>query len=275
LITQQNLNFYKLLIVVSIFCVSGCVTSPIKEAEKDAFKSGFQNQSITTKDFDLFAFLKHHDADASEMVVYIEGDGIAWKRRNTISSDPTPKNPISLKLAINDSRPLVLYLARPCQYLDKSKLEDCAPIYWSSHRYSKTVVESISEAITKVKSETRASTIEIIGYSGGGVIAMLVASFRNDVTSVITVASNLDHESWTEWHGVSKLVGSLKPYNYLAELEGVNQQHFWGGKDKIVPYDTQLSFIEKSKNNNFFKYKVMPDYSHDCCWAEHWRDILR
>ena len=37
------------------------------------------------------------------MVVYVEGNGHAWKRRKVLSSYPTPRNPLSLHLAINES----------------------------------------------------------------------------------------------------------------------------------------------------------------------------
>jgi hypothetical protein len=241
----------------------------------DAELAGFQGQRIETENFDLFAFLKNEDINATKLVVYIEGDGHAWKRRKVLSDDPTPNNPLSLKLAINDPRSLVLYLARPCQYLEKSKLEACSSKYWSSHRYSKKVIKSMSEAITKIKSQTSATSIEIIGFSGGGVVAILIAAWRDNVSKVITVAANIDHVSWSDWHGVSKLNGSLTPLDYLVELEGINQQHYWGSKDEIVPYKTQSSFVENFKNQPLFKYKVMPEFTHNCCWLENWQDLLQ
>ncbi|MCZ6803020.1 MAG: alpha/beta hydrolase [Proteobacteria bacterium] len=209
------------------------------------------------------------------MVVYIEGDGYAWRRKNRLSADPTPRNPISLKLATRDPGPHVVYLARPCQYPDEVQLNQCSSIYWSSHRYSKEVVDSINEALTKTKAQTRASTVEIIAYSGGGVIAMLVASQRDDVFRVVTLASNIDHESWSEWHGVSPLDGSLTPMNFIAQLQGINQLHLWGGKDEIVPFKSQTKFIESSEKNKRFKYKIIPGFTHDCCWVDQWQELLR
>jgi len=262
------------LIIICLLGLNGCVTSSLVKTKTNAELAGFQGQLIKTESFDLFAFFKNEDINAKKLVVYIEGDGHAWKRRAVLSSDPTPKNPLSLKLAINDPRALVLYLGRPCQYLEKSKLESCSSKYWSSHRYSENVIESMSEAITKIKSQTSATSIDIIGFSGGGVIAMLVAAQRDDIHKIITVAANIDHESWSEWHGISKLSGSQTPLNYLAELKGIKQQHFWGSKDEVVPYETQLLFIENSKNNAAFKYKVVPDFTHDCCWLEQWSDLM-
>ncbi len=50
------------------------------------------------------------------MVVYIEGDGRAYVNRRTPSNDPTPGNPMALRLALADPSLRVLYLGRPCQY---------------------------------------------------------------------------------------------------------------------------------------------------------------
>jgi dienelactone hydrolase len=261
------------LVIISLFSINGCVTSSLIETKTEAVKAGFQQQQIQTELFSLTAFIKIKDVAANKIVIYIEGDGQAWKRKNKLSDDPTPGNPIGLKLAVNDVAPNVVYLARPCQYLKKERLKECSTKYWSSHRYAEEVIDAMSETITKIKSRIEATSIEIIGFSGGGVIAMLIASFRHDVSKIVTIAANIDHESWSEWHGVSKLNGSLTPLNYLAGLEGVNQLHFWGGKDKIVPYKTQLSFIASFEKNALFKYKIIPDFNHDCCWVEHWQDI--
>lgn len=49
-----------------------------------------------------------HLADTNNAVhVYIEGDGHAWNQRGRPSLDPTPKNPVGLKLAASDSHPNV------------------------------------------------------------------------------------------------------------------------------------------------------------------------
>jgi hypothetical protein len=265
---------YQFLIIVCLLTVYGC-SSSLVNIKTDAHTAGFQSQLIPTDKFDLFAFIKNDDVNADKLVVYIEGDGHAWTRRNVLSSDPTPENPVSLKLAINDPRPLILYLARPCQYLPKTKLVDCPSRFWSTHRYSTSVVDSINEAITKIKSQSSVSSIELIGYSGGGVIAMLVASLRNDISRIVTVASNIDHESWSAWHGVSRLEGSLKPMNILMQLQDISQLHLWGDKDKVVPFKTQKLFVENSGVSKLFNYMVIPNFTHDCCWVDQWQETLR
>lgn len=250
-------------------------SSILVSTKTKAHAAGFSSQIIPTKNFNLFAFVKTENINVDKLVVYIEGDGRAWDRKNILSSDPTPQDPVSLKLAINDPRSFVLYLARPCQFLSKTNLEKCSSKYWSTYRYSNAVVESINEAISITKLQSKASSIEVIGFSGGGVVAMLVASLRNDVSRIVTVAANIDHEAWSQWHGVTQLEGSLIPMENLSALQDISQLHLWGSKDKIVPFETQESFLEKSALFESFTYKVMPNFTHHCCWVDQWREILR
>ncbi|MDQ7067453.1 MAG: hypothetical protein Q9M40_05510 [Sulfurimonas sp.] len=46
---------------------------------------------------------------------------MAWITSSTISSDPTPINPIGLKFMLKNNSSCKIYLARPFQYLSKGK----------------------------------------------------------------------------------------------------------------------------------------------------------
>lgn len=257
-------------IIIVLFCLNGCTSSREKIKTK-ALNAGFDNQLIESGAFNLFASIKINNSNHKTIVFYIEGDGQAWKHKHRLSDDPTPINPVSLNLAVVDPNPNIVYLARPCQYLKKKEIKRCSSIYWSSHRYGEEVVDAISEAITKIKSQSNATRIDLIGYSGGGVIAMLVAARRDDVRKIITIAANIDHESWSDWHQVSKLSGSLSPLDYFDKTKNIPQQHFWGGKDNIVPHGSQASFIKLNDGNAQFKYKIIPEFTHHCCWSDYWR----
>jgi hypothetical protein len=45
-------------------------------------------------------------APTREAHLYIEGDGYAWKNRHEPSNDPTPMNPVAMRLAAADPHPL-------------------------------------------------------------------------------------------------------------------------------------------------------------------------
>lgn len=243
-------------------------------ADSIAQKSQLIKSIIKTDKFDLTSFHNKSNSENDVLIIYIEGDGHAWKSKYRISENPTPENPVALKLAAIDPRPNVFYLARPCQYLNKIKLQKCSSMYWSSHRYSIDVVSAINQAMSKIKAGNNYSKIELIGFSGGGVIAMLVAALRDDVSKIITIASNIDHVAWSKHHAVSLLEASLNPIDFIDDLKNIKQLHLWGKKDKVVPVKTQMRLIKGFEKNRLFEYKVLPDYTHTCCWEDYWTHAL-
>ena len=106
-----------LLLIAIAFLLSGCGTTN-RQTNVDALTkiAGLTSENLQTKTFVLRALSKT-TAPVNILRVYIEGDGFAWVNRTTPSDDPTPRNPLGLKLAAADPSPNVLYLARPCQYV--------------------------------------------------------------------------------------------------------------------------------------------------------------
>ena len=206
------------------------------------------------------------------MTVYIEGDGNAWHRRSLMSSDPTPNDPISLRLAIRDPDAGVLYLARPCQYLGKKSVESCDPSLWTAARYSRDVVSAIDRAITAAKGSAE-DRLTLVGYSGGGVVAALVAAGRPDVDELITVVAPLDTVAWTNHHRISALEGSLNPLDIQPTSELTRTFHFHGGRDRTVP-PVVIERYRLRRSSELVDFFVLSDFTHQCCWVRDWRTLL-
>lgn len=66
--------------------------------------------SDATDDFTLLTYLPPISGAVNTLTIHIEGDGLAWINSSTPSSDPTPTNPLALRLALLDTAPSV-YLA--------------------------------------------------------------------------------------------------------------------------------------------------------------------
>ena len=265
----------KLSILIIIIILSGCAPFQQKQEKLKTIAEleGFNFERVLTGQFLLSTFKKINPNDR-ELVVYIEGDGYAWKRKNILSDNPTPKNPVALNLALKDPRDSILYIARPCQYLSKEQLENCQPKYWSSHRYAEEVISSINNVIERVKLQSGKQFINLIGYSGGGSVAALVATLRNDVSSIITVVANLDHEKWTEIHNITPLSGSLNASDYALKNENIPQIHLVGANDDIVPVSISKSYKQKAGNKKFIKIEIISNYNHHCCWEQQWITLL-
>lgn len=259
-----------------LLSLPGCVLLPdrLEQAENIAASGGLHEDDVRAGLFQLKIFHKGLESRPDSMVIYIEGDGFAWKRKGILSSDPTPKNPVALRLAARDPRAAVLYIARPCQFLDTQGLGNCSPGYWSSHRYAEEVIVSINEVIDRSAKHSGAKTVDLVGYSGGGSIAVLVAARRFDVNSLVTVAANLDLDAWTRWHDVSPLTGSLNAADFAENIQHIPQYHFIGAGDKIVPISITESYLERITDHSQVMTERIPGFDHECCWVDSWPELL-
>jgi hypothetical protein len=251
--------------------VEGGVPAPVLQQAREG---NFVEARLHAGSFDLttFARLPPHSA---ELHVYIEGDGQAYSTRYSLSEDPTPEDPIALKLALRDPAAAVLWIARPCQYLNREALQACPSRYWSTGRYAEEVVTAIDAVIEVVAREVGARNIGLVGYSGGGTIAALVSARRKDVAWLVTVGANLDHALWTRLHGLTPLSGSLNPIDFAATLRSVPQRHYLGERDQIVPQTVINSYLDKLGRPTNAKLEVIADFDHHCCWPERWPQLLR
>lgn len=217
---------------------------------------------------------EHFTRPGGTLTVYIESDGTAWLGRHTLSRDPTPAQAVVLPMAVQDPSPNTLYLARPCQFLDDEPLRRCDPAYWSSKRFAPEVIDGYREALDLAKQRSGASQLRLVGYSGGGAVAALIAGQRPDVVSLITAAGTLDHEIWTRRAGVSPLDGSLNPPDFAAHLRTLPQVHFVGDKDTTVPPYVAQSYAARLGDTRLVTLVPVAGYDHDCCWERNWRDLL-
>lgn len=206
--------------------------------------------------------------DAATLHVYLEGDGAAWPSPFHPPRDPTPQRPVALALAAQDPAPAVAYLGRPCQYLDAAALAGCPVKYWTSHRFAPEVVAAYRPALDALKARAGAQRLRLFGYSGGGVLALLLAATRDDVERVITVAAPVSVAEWAAWHQVSPLAGSLDPAAHAGRLPPA--VHFVGENDRVVPAAVVAPFAAKSGGR---LYRV-PGFDHECCWSRDWRRLL-
>lgn len=278
--TEQTLRFlwrsflFWSLLFVFVLAHVGCATvsssvDSTNKADRIAQSVGFEKSILPTSHFHLLSYDKINKPRTS-LKIYIEGDGSAWLSRNNLSDDPTPRNPLVLTLASKDGSDNVAYLSRPCQYGMSEKDSRCNSDYWSSKRFSEEVISSMDQAIDLLKEKAQAKSIHLIGYSGGGAVAVLLAARRNDVVSLRTIAGNLDHESVNHYHGVSNLHGSLNPIDVAYKVSSIPQEHFIGKEDKVIPSFIAHQFLQKMNHPLCAKIVEVPNASHNSGWVDAW-----
>jgi hypothetical protein len=114
-------------------------------------------------------------------------------------------------------------------------------------------------------------TLQFYGYSGGGVIAALMASGFPRTVRLVTVAAPLDIEGWTALHGYTPLEGSLSPLRQPPLRAGIAQLHLVGSADDIVPATLVLPFVARQDGAEF---RSIGTFTHYCCWEKVWKDTI-
>ena len=206
--------------------------------------------------------------------VYVEGDGLAWLSRTEVSLDPTPREAMGLALAAADPGPNVVYLARPCQFTPRAKNPTCGIAYWTGKRFAPEVIAAMGQAVDQVVTQAPGQGVNLIGYSGGGAVAVLVAANRKDVVSIRTVAGNLDHAEVNRLAKVSPLSGSLNPIDIAPQLARIPQIHFSGGADTVVPPAIAERF-RQAAGSPCVAVRTIAGATHESGWRERWSELLR
>lgn len=269
---KHDIFFGGLLISLS-FLLAGCVSDDSRIAAKDiAQHSGLSRNDIQTKTF-LIATWSRITPPAHLLRVYIEGDGFAWKSRTQPSDDPTPRNPIGLTLAAADKNQNVLYIARPCQFIGPPLPAHCETSVWTNDRFSPSVIDAMNDVLNHFVKQYPGVKLELIGYSGGGNIAAILAERRTDVRSLRTVAGNLDVAYVNATHHVSAMPDAVSAIDRASALQKMPQLHFSGDADKTVTPEVTQRF-QRAVGGHCSQVEVVRNMAHGSDWAAIWSQLL-
>ncbi|MDB6060189.1 MAG: hypothetical protein JWM78_292 [Verrucomicrobiaceae bacterium] len=243
----QGFRLIRIFIALFLLTLAACRSMPtpaerFERAKNTANERQWQANIIEGADFDVMTFAPPY-SQTSVLSIYIEGDGLAWIASDIPSTDPTPTHFLALQLALAQPNGVSAYLARPCQYVSNQNAHDCSKAIWTDERFSARVVHAMNNAVSVLKHRFNSKQIVLVGYSGGGAIAALVAAQRDDVSQLITVAGNLDTTTWASIHRFLPLSKSLNPIDFVAQLKMLPQIHLVGLKDDVVPPIVVESFV--------------------------------
>lgn len=228
-----------LVVSFVLFALTGCASQQ-KRLHEWALSTASTAEVVQTSHYPIQTLTPRHFSPGKRLTVFIEGDGHAWATRTQPSLDPTPHTFAFANLAMQSNSGI--YVARPCQFVMN---QSCDNSVWTDARFSHAAVESVNEVVSKLKARYKASEVELIGYSGGAAVAVLIASERDDVTQLQTVAGNVDPAAWVTLKGLSALSGSLNTLSNPEKLSAIPQRHFVGTGDKIIPKSLTEGFVRK------------------------------
>lgn len=266
---------YLVIFYAALTALSSCGYSASQRFLSKANSYGFNEIIIPTKHFTLKAYTNtaFENERSGVLHIYLAGDGAPFFRDRYINPDPTPKRSLTLDLMALDSAPSIL-IGRPCYHYSAHRNNKTALCndkrWWTTHRYSEDVVNALAEAIAKHSSNDK--QIVLVGFSGGGTLAALLAQRINNVSTVIGINPNLDIDAWTKLHGYTPLYGSLNPKDSRNKWPvGTRGLLLTGQDDKNVPASLWRGHYQSLEQ---VKIASFAGFSHTCCWAEVWPEIL-
>lgn len=245
--------------------LAGCQT-PLDQLQELATAHQRQIQILPGLPFPLVIAAPRQIPAAHRLRVYVEGDGRAWVRPNRPSSDPSPRQLLVAELAFADPTPAV-YLARPCQFISGPA---CTTELWTNRRYAEEVVHSLDHALDHLKAHHKNHDFELVGYSGGATLVLLLAARRDDIALVQTLAGNLSPRGWTTLLNLTPLDGSLEPLDQREHLVKLPQRHLLGDADTIIPPALIQGYQQALGQAECLEVIVLPGVGHQFGWRKSW-----
>ncbi len=232
-------------------------------------------RTIPADPFTLQAFERGHKK-FTNAVVYIEGDGESSTYPGPLNLSLPPSNPIGLRLAAQDGSSNVIYLGRPCGAYHKSKYlgkDDCPAVFKTDARYSEAVIHSYMKALDNIKAYHDVTGFDLVGYDGGAAIATILAAKRDDVSSLRTIAGNLDTKTTAALHKSLPPSKSYNPVDFAAELRDMPQRHFVGKLDNVTPPAVYASYSQALGATPCNNVSFIDNADHENGWVEQWNTL--
>lgn len=266
--------------LLAALALGGCIATTLpymrtETAQRIASPAWMIKRDIAAAPYLLRSYERIHDRGGVANL-YIAGDGAINTSVEEWKSNPTPKNPVALHLASKDRADNVIFIARPCQYTAMlSKGDSCDESTWKDKRFSAEVIASFDKALDDIATRYNIHSFNLIGYSGGAAIATLLATQRNDILSIRTVAGILDHETHSAVSGVPILNGSLNPVKEASALTRIPQYHFIGGQDNYVPPAVLHSYLQAMPPTSCVQTMLIQEADYDTGWVDKWPELLK
>lgn len=256
--------------------LTGCHDIPyMKEesAQRSAMPMFMIPRIVPADPFTLQAFERGHKKYTTG-VLYIEGDGLPYAQPKIMNFNPSPADPVGLRIAAQDGSPNVMYLARPCHYRQGYQgKKDCPGVFTGEGRFSEAVIHGYMNALDNIKAYHDLTGFELVGYDGGAAIATILAARRTDVTSLRTIAGNLDTTTTSYINKTEPLAKSLNPVNYAPQLANMPQRHFIGKLDKITPPEVYSAYAQALGPSSCISVSLIDNADHEHGWVEQWNTL--
>lgn len=258
------------LAAMAVFLSLCQACSPLSPGDLDgrASAASMHYQEISTGSFVLATYARIRDTN-QPVTIYVEGDSRGWLPSTEPGHDATPDGGLGLRLATLDPSANVVYIAQPCQF--DSSLPVCAEFAKADTRYAEQIMAAMNRAIDHFVVVFPHPHINLVGYSGGGAVAAVLAARRHDVATLRTIAGNLDPEGNGRYHAADPQEDFVDPIDYASRLYALPQEHLVGDKDDVVPPFLTENFIKAIGTSYCVRVIHIPEATHKTGWEQAWK----
>ena len=259
-----SLSRYLLLLVIVL--LAGCSTTRSSDhatqgVEQSLAAAGLRETNLGAASL-MRAWYRSTPEAPSAWHIYVEGDGQAWRGAGRPSSNPTPRQPVAMRLALEDPHSHVAYLARPCQFLQPLPA-GCHFSLWTTQRYGSDVEEQMLAALNAIAGD---QSVRLIGFSGGAHLAQQLAQRHPNVELLISVAGNLHDASFAQHHRLPA------PQNAPPPPGDIPFYSLAGGNDDIIPPSLARQQLDRQARG-CHQLVVHPQAEHTGPWQLDWYSI--
>lgn len=234
----------KKLMIVCVLGFFACACQSIPDTPEN-----FEAVTVETEHFSFRIFQKQI-TPGKPVRFYIEGNG-----------NPNPDNFVALKMAQNDPSQNVIYLSRPCQFIDSRSCSNAA--IYTTAQFHEEILGEMQELTAYLINKYKVPAVEFVGYDGGATIAMLLGTRVPQTRRIITVAGILDLNSYTTHNELKPFNDSLNPADERNIIAAIPQIHYVGGKDEITTKRMAERFVARLQSPRSAVVKVVPSLGHD------------
>src|SRR5205085_12272196 len=102
-------------------------------------------------------------------------------------------------------------------------------------------------------------------------LVVLMARSMPGISGVVTIAGNLDPDTWATLHGYLPLSGSLNPSLEPPLPAELKQWYLMGERDTNVPAAAGARYFQRIPRDRVWSYAR---FNHVCCWTHEWPSIF-
>ena len=217
--------------------------------------SDFTAKEIETSHFSIAVWEKNSIQPGKTLRIYFEGDG-----------DPNPYAQVAREYAEFDKTSNVIYVARPCQWVH-NKICEKKPEIYGNQRFNPEIMKEMVELTEYLMMKYNAPEVELIGYDGGAVVALNVAT-KVPTKRVITIAGITDIAMYLDYNDLPSMEEMDNPAEELLILSQIPQIHYVGGQDNVTPKRLAERFVGRMVDPKSAVVKFVPSATHT-----NWRGI--